>query len=122
MANAVVWFDIPSLDFDRAVKFYSDILGVPITVDTSMGMKLGMFSMEREGVGGDITPPDPSNRPSSMGTRVYLNCEGKLDEVAGRVVKAGGKIIMPKFSIGENGNIVMIADTEGNTVGLHSMK
>ena len=122
MANAVVWFDVPTVDFDRAVKFYSDILGVPVRVDTFMGQKLGFFPMEGDGAGGDIVPPDPNYKPSSMGTRVYLNCDGKLDEVAGRVVKAGGKIIQPKFSIGEMGNIVMIADTEGNVVGLHSMK
>ena len=120
MANVMVWFDIPTLDFDRAVKFYSDILGTPVRVDTFMGQKLGFFPMEGEGSGGDIVPPDPDYKPSGMGTRVYLNCDGKLDEVAGRVVKAGGKIVQPKFSIGEMGNIVMIADTEGNVVGLWS--
>ena len=48
-----------------------------------MGQKLGFFPMEGEGSGGDIVPPDPDYKPSGMGTRVYLNCDGKLDEVAG---------------------------------------
>ncbi len=121
--NVIVWFDVPTLDFDRAVKFYSEILGTPIKVDTYMGQKLGFFPMEgREGIGGDIVPPDPRYKPCSDGTRVYLNCEGKLDEVAGRVEKAGGKIIQPRMSIGEAGSIIMIADTEGNVIGLHSSK
>jgi predicted enzyme related to lactoylglutathione lyase len=119
--SAIAWFDIPSLQFERAVKFYSTILGVPIRVDEFMGQKLGFFPMDREGeVGGDIVPPDGSYVPSQQGSRVYLNCEGKLDAVTGRVVKAGGKIVKEKFSIGQNGFIVMIEDTEGNIVGLHS--
>jgi uncharacterized protein len=117
--NIVVWFDIPTDNFDRAVKFYSDILGTPIKVDTFMGQKLGFFPME-PGSGGDIVPPNPNHKPSSQGTRIYLNCADKLDEVASRVAKAGGKILQPKFAIGENmGYIVMIADSEGNHVGLH---
>jgi uncharacterized protein len=124
MANVVVWFDVPTENFDRAVKFYSDILGTPIKVDTFAGQKLGFFPMEGEGSGGDIVPPDPGYKPSSQGTRVYLNCGDKLDEVAGRVAKAGGKILQPKFPIGDGtmGYIVMIADTEGNHVGLHGSK
>ena len=123
MSNVVVWFDIPTADFDRAVKFYSEILGKPVKVDTYMGQKLGFFPMDsREGVGGDLVPPNPYNKPSDQGTRVYLNCEDKLDEVAARVPKAGGKIIQAKMSLGEAGFIVMIADTEGNIVGLHGSK
>jgi predicted enzyme related to lactoylglutathione lyase len=46
MKNVITWFDIPTEDFDRAVKFYSDILGNEIRVDTFMGRKLGFFPME----------------------------------------------------------------------------
>jgi hypothetical protein len=38
------------------------------------------------------------------------------------VKKAGGKIVQEKYSIGKPGFIAVIEDTEGNTVGLHSMK
>jgi len=30
MANQIVWCDIPVLDLDRAIKFYSAILGQPV--------------------------------------------------------------------------------------------
>ena len=121
MRNAIVWFDIPTADFDRAVSFYSTILGEPINVSEHMGEKLGFFRMDPEGgVGGDLVPPGGDNMPSKTGTRVYLNCEGKLDEVISRVEPAGGKVVHPKFSIGEPGWIAFIEDTEGNIVGLHS--
>ena len=75
-----------------------------------------------DGVGGDLVPPGMGNKPSANGTRVYLSCEGMIDEVIGRIAKAGGKIITPKTQIGDMGWIAMITDTEGNTVGLHSFK
>jgi predicted enzyme related to lactoylglutathione lyase len=121
MKNVVSWFDIPTEDFDRAVKFYSEILGKEVRVDSFMGQKLGFFPMDgREGVGGDIVPPGMGNKPCACGTRVYFSCEGVLDEVIARVEKAGGKIVMPKSKIGEAGWIAMILDSEGNSVGLHS--
>lgn len=124
MRNVITWFDLPTADFDRAVKFYSDILGTPINVGDHMGQKLGFFPMEeKEGVvGGALIPSGMGLKPSSEGTRVYLNCEGKLDEMLSRVEGAGGKIIKPKFHIGEPGWIAIIQDSEGNTVVLHSSK
>ncbi len=123
MKNAITWFDIPTLDFNRAVKFYSEILGEEVRVNEFMGKTIGFFPMEGDmkvGVGGDLVLPDPSFVPSSDGSRVYLNCDGKLDEVLSRVVGAGGTIINPKFSLGDPGFIAHIKDTEGNLVGLHS--
>jgi uncharacterized protein len=119
MANVVVWFDVPTEDFDRAVKFYSDILGAPVRVQEYEGQKLGFFPMEGEGSGGDIVPPGLGHKPSADGTRIYLNCEGKLEAVLGRVEKSGGSIVTPPFQI-PDGRIAVISDTEGNTVGLHS--
>jgi predicted enzyme related to lactoylglutathione lyase len=123
MKNAITWFDIPTDDFDRAVKFYSEILGQKIRVDTYMGQKLGFFPMDgREGVGGDLVPPGLGAKPCANGTRVYLSCEGIIDDVISRVDGAGGKIILPKSKMGDVGWIAMIMDSEGNTVGLHSFK
>ncbi len=122
MKSAIEWFDIPTSDFDRALKFYSTILGEQLKVTDYQGQKLGFFPMDQNGdVGGDLVPPNPEHVPSDKGSRVYLNCDGKLDEVLGRVEKAGGRIVRPKFSI-PDADIAMIRDTEGNVVGLSSMK
>jgi len=123
MKNAINWFDVPSKDFDRAIQFYSEILGEEMRIQDFMGQKLGFFPMDQDGaVGGDLVPPMEGNEPSTTGTRVYLNCDGKLDEVIERVEAAGGKIVQSKYSIGDMGDIAMIEDTEGNIVGLHSAK
>lgn len=122
MRNAIEWFDIPSLDFDRAVTFYSTILGEQLKIVDYSGQKLAMFPMDPNGsVGGDLVPPNDEHKPSKYGSRVYLNCDGKLDDVLSRVENAGGKIVKQKFSI-PDADIAIIEDSEGNTVGLSSMK
>ncbi len=121
VTNAVVWFDLPTADFERAVGFYSTILGEDIRVDEMEGKSYGFFPMVgMEGAGGALVPPGPENHPSENGTRVYLSCEGKIDTVLSRVEAAGGKIIDPKSFMEGAGWIAMIRDTEGNIVGLHS--
>jgi predicted enzyme related to lactoylglutathione lyase len=56
-----------------------------------------------------------------MGTIVYFECEDSAVEGA-RVAGAGGRIHREKMSIGQYGFIVLAVDTEGNMIGLHSMK
>ena len=121
MKNAVNWFEIPAADFDRAVKFYDAIMSKPLRRESFGGMPHAVFAYEGEGVSGAVSKMD-RNSPSPQGTLVYLNVEGYLDKAVENTAKAGGRILSEKMSIGENGFVAIIADTEGNTVGLHSMK
>jgi predicted enzyme related to lactoylglutathione lyase len=41
-----------------------------------------------------------------------------IDTVQAKVEEQGGRIIMPKEEIGDVGPVVMIQDTEGNSIGL----
>ena len=52
MANQCVWFDIPVVDLDRAIKFYSAVLGQPIKKETFPGMTFGLLPHQGEEVGG----------------------------------------------------------------------
>ena len=119
--NAVNWFEICAADFARARRFYETALGETLA-DTPMdGGKMAMFNFDQQaGVGGAITKMENC---ASTGTRtiVYLNVEGKLDAVLGRIVSAGGRIVQPRMAIPPHGFIALIEDTEGNVVGLHSM-
>jgi predicted enzyme related to lactoylglutathione lyase len=42
--------------------------------------------------------------------------------VASRAVQNGGRMQKEKMSIGQYGFISLVYDTEGNMIGLHSMK
>lgn len=120
--NALNWFEIPASDFDRAVKFYSAVLGAKLEDGPSMdGSKMVFLPASEPGVGGAIAQSEDF-KPSQDGTLVYLNGGDDLAVMLDRVEGAGGKVSMPKTSIGEHGFIGLFIDTEGNRVGLHSMK
>jgi len=121
MKNAISWFEIPAENFDRAVKFYDSILSKPLRRETFGNAPHGVFPYEGEGVGGAVVKME-HNKPASNGTLVYISVEGYLDKAIESTPKAGGKIVLEKMTIGENGFIAVISDTEGNNVGLHSMK
>ena len=122
MKHAISWFEIPSSNFDRAVKFYGNILGEPLRIEESGGIKNGVFPYvnndANEAIGGAVVL-NPHFKPSENGTCIYLDINGKLDEVLGREPHAGGKVLMPRTDIGF-GLIALILDSEGNKVGLHT--
>lgn len=124
MKNAINWFEIPVNNYERAKKFYSQILGVEIK-DHHMedkNMKYGIFpyDMENHNIGGAIMQMEGMN-PSTDGSTVYLNGGEDLSIPLSKVEAAGGKVIMPKMDIQENGFIAQFTDTEGNRVAFHSM-
>ena len=120
MSNAINWFELPANNFDRAVKFYSEVLGAELQPMDNPQMKMAFFPTTNQGVGGCVTHGN-GNKPQAEGALVYLNGGEDLAQPLARVEGAGGKVIMPKTNIGENGFIAMFMDTEGNKVALHSM-
>jgi predicted enzyme related to lactoylglutathione lyase len=122
MKNAINWFEIPVTDFDRAKKFYEALFGAPVADMPSPGFKYGMLPSDmQEGVGGALVQAE-GYEPSDKGTLIYLNGGEDLAVPLSKVEKAGGKIVMPKTSIGQHGFMAHFLDTEGNKVALHSMK
>lgn len=121
MTNAISWFEIPATDYERAKSFYSTLLDTEITDHHMDNAKYGMFAYDQDnnGVGGGLVEME-GVQPSNQGVTVYLNGGDDLSKPLSRVEKAGGKIIMPKTDIGENGYMAQIIDTEGNKIALHS--
>jgi predicted enzyme related to lactoylglutathione lyase len=126
MSNVVNWFEIYSSDFNRAKKFYTEVFKIELT---NLPSSPGMENMEYATFPGDMTTPGSSGalakigfmKPGPGGTLVYFHTEEILAE-QNRVEAAGGKVLRPKQNIGEYGFIAIIEDTEGNIIGLHSMK
>lgn len=123
MKNAINWVEIPVKNFDEAKKFYEAVLGADMQVMEAMGMKSAFFPAELQagGIGGCIIQGE-GYEPSQKGALVYLNGGDDLALPLSRVEAAGGKILLPKTPIGPNGFMAHFTDTEGNKVGLHSMK
>lgn len=121
MQNAIVWFDIPVRDLERAGKFYTEVLGVNLA-RVDHGPKQCYFFPFEPGVVSGALVQSEDNQPSPHGTVVYLNGGSDLAVPLSKVEKAGGKVLMPKTSIGEHGFIAYLLDSEGNQVALHSSK
>lgn len=122
MASVLNWFEIPTIDFDRAVTFYSTILEGDFHKMPMNDEMLAFFPMEGEGVGGALVS-SPRSEPSDKGTMVYLNSGDDLAPILARVEPAGGKVVVPKTQVTEDiGYVAVFQDSEGNLVGLHSPK
>lgn len=120
--SAINWFEIPAIDFERAVRFYSEILAYEIPTRDSGHIRMGFFQHQPgAGTGGAVVQGE-HYRPSVDGTRAYLNAGTDLNVVLDRVMDAGGAVVMGKTQVSpEIGFIAVIDDTEGNRVYLHSM-
>jgi predicted enzyme related to lactoylglutathione lyase len=118
VTSTIVWFEIPATDFPRSIRFYETILGVSL-VHQAAWPNLAIFPYQRPGVSGAIAYGE-GFKPSTDGVTIYLNCEGKFDDVLGRVEDAGGTIVEDKNHLPNVGWVAQIRDTEGNRIGLHS--
>jgi len=120
--NRVVWFEIPSADFDRAIRFYENILQTTLTRGLFGPTELAVFPYNKPACGGAITPPDDDPVVSRDGVVIYLNADPSLDGVLARVAGAGGSVVQGRTELPPGmGCFAKISDTEGNTVGLHAV-
>ena len=118
-SNAVTWFEIPTSDFKRATDFYESLLDLKLRAFHGPE-PCSMFPIEQGGVGGCLVQRD-GLEPSTTGSLVYLNAEGKLDASLKRAEKLGVKVLVPRTEIpGGFGFYACVQDSEGNHVGLHS--
>ncbi|HMB61963.1 MAG TPA: VOC family protein [Eudoraea sp.] len=121
MSNAINWFEIPVKNYERAKAFYSSLLAEEITDHHMPNIRYGVFAYDQDNnkVGGAIMEMEGAT-PTADGVTVYLNGGDDLSVPLSRVEKAGGKVLMPKTDIGENGYMAQFLDTEGNKIALHS--
>ena len=120
--NAVRWFEIYVQDMARARRFYESVFGTRLEKLESGDLEMWAFPMSDSHPGASgalVRMPGVPSMPG--GTLVYFGCDDCAVE-GGRVTAAGGKIERDKMSIGQYGFILLAVDTEGNMIGLHSLK
>ena len=116
MTNAIVHFEIPADDVQRARRFYQKAFGWKI----SDPWKMDYFFVEtrkkgEEGINGGLMKRKNPGQPFMN----YLAVKS-IDAFCKKVEKAGGVIVMQKSEIGSNmGWIAAFKDTEGNIMGFH---
>ena len=119
MAHSVVWFDIPSVELDRAVRFYSAVMGTKIDIATHGDLRIGVLPHGDGDVAGCLYH-SKEDQPSASGPLLYINADGRLDAAIAAVESHGGKVLQAKHSIGQWGWRAIVLDSEGNRIALHS--
>lgn len=120
--NPVGWFEIYVEDMDRAKKFYETVFQTKLEDLHSPDVEMWAFPMEHNlwGAGGSLVRM-AGRTSGGNSTLVYFSCDDCAVEES-RAEKAGGRIQRTKMSIGQYGFISLVVDSEGNMIGLHSMK
>jgi predicted enzyme related to lactoylglutathione lyase len=123
-ADTLCWTDIPVTNIDRAIAFYSAVLGKEVRKLSEGGMEYGLLPHEEQSASGCLVVLGDSggieNTPSEHGPLIYLSVEGRLDDAVKAVRSNGGKVLQEKQQIGPHGFRAIIVDSEGNRIALHS--
>lgn len=119
--DKVVHFEIPADDMERAQKFYEAVFGWKI--DLVPEFKYAMVAtVERDpntqmpkepgAINGGIMQRNQIKNP------VVTISVKDISAAQKHVEKAGGKVVMPAFKVGDIGLSAYFQDTEGNVMGL----
>jgi predicted enzyme related to lactoylglutathione lyase len=115
------WFEIPSADLDRAVRFYEKVLATRLRREDMGPMRMAVFPSEKPLPTGAIVHA-PGYAPAEAGTILYLNVDD-IRPVLGRVPAAGGAVALPLTALPDGmGVFAQIRDSEGNRVGVFSAR
>lgn len=112
MGNPVIHFEIGAVDGDRARRFYSDLFEWDIDVDPS-GYGV-VRTGSAAGIGGGLMTA-PEGRPSWV--TFYVGVDD-LEKYLARAEQLGGQRVMGPMPVGDAGAFAMLADPDGNVLGL----
>ena len=126
MNNLIVWADIPVADLERASRFYSRVLEMP--VNSMPGME-GIAVPGSQPAADQMASQVPTvafdlylgGTPGAEGPTVYLSSGGDFAGILARVSDAGGSrsFRSPRTWDRWWGRSAFIKDTEGNRIGIH---
>lgn len=93
MNNLIAFFEIPTVDFYRAINFYETILGLKLSVFECETEKMACFIEQGEVVGALFYAP--SYQPSPDGILIHFNSQD-IEDTLSKVLDKGGKILYPR--------------------------
>ena len=120
MSHRFVWVDIPVVDLDRAIAFYTAVLASPVTREGGPGFAFGLLAHSGSDVAGCLVPAGEDSAPSLRGPLVYVNVDGRIGDAERAVAAHGGRVLQATHAIGPHGYRAIVVDSEGNRVALHS--
>lgn len=110
------WVDVFVDDSHRAAGFYRNLFGWSFTDQGEEFDHFLMMTLDGRAVA-DIAPKPPEMADSPSVWTTYIAVDN-ADEVAERITKADGKIVLPPVTVGSHGRYVVVADPAGAVFGL----
>lgn len=122
MKRLISFFEIPTTDFKRAVKFYENVLCIQFSIFECEDEKMAFFPEEEGNAPGAISY-GKDFFPSKDGVLIHFHVNDMEDTVL-RIKQNGGKIVREKTKIEADGMgyFSLFIDSEGNRLGLYSDK
>ena len=116
MGQPVAFFEVISDDPERAQQFYAELFDWQVDASPEMeGYALVDTGAGEGAVGGGI---GPSQGPGDTGVKIYVRVDD-LDAYLARAEQLGGAALVPPMELpGDFGRIAIVADPDGNAVGL----
>lgn len=116
MKNLISWVEIPTTNFERAVKFYNDVFKFDMKAQDYEHEKMACFP---GGEGAVIFAQ--GYEPSDKGALVSLSVSDNIDNTLKRIEASEGQIVQPKKKIEAEGRgyFAIFIDCEGNKLGLY---
>jgi predicted enzyme related to lactoylglutathione lyase len=110
--SAIVHFEIPFDEVERAKKFYTELFGWKIE-KFAPGTEYWMIQTQEGTGGGMMKRQQPDQKIVD-----YFGVSSVLESID-KVKKLGGKTFVPKTAIPKMGYFAICMDTEGNVFGLY---
>ena len=116
MGMPVAYFEVVSEDHERAQEFYAALFGWQVAADPAMGGYGLVDTGAGEGaIGGGI---GPSTGSGDTGVKFYVRVPD-LQVALDRAEELGAKALVPPTDLpGDFGRFAILADPDGNAVGL----
>jgi uncharacterized protein len=108
------WVDIEAVDVDEAARFYGVLFGWTFLEAVSSSKVRYLIAQldgqEAAGIGQPSAVNDLATRLATWNTYIAVQ---EIDQVAARIVAAGGRITEPPSDVGEAGRTASCLDPEG---------
>jgi uncharacterized protein len=116
MQKLISWVEIPTVDFNRAVKFYNSVFKLNLSKKDFGQEKMACFPNDE----GAISYA-PGFKPSENGVMVSFTVPDSIEATIQRIENNGGKILQPKTKIEAEGRdyFTICTDTEGNKISIY---